>query len=67
MNNENIDTFEDDDDAVYALTPKMIAYIALKEAEFIDDYFNETIQMKLFWNVFVNEMEKAGWIKYDEK
>lgn len=56
----------EDDDARYVLAPKMIAYSALEEAEFIDDWLKETVQMKLFWKCFVEGMKKAGWIKDDE-
>ncbi len=66
MNEENVTTMlddEDDDNVKYVLAPKMIAYAALQEAEFIDDWLKETVQMKLFWRVFEEGMEKAGYVK----
>lgn len=56
----------DNDDERYVLTPKSIFYFALKDAEYIDDIINETLQMKVAWLSFVEGMRKAGYLQDNE-
>lgn len=49
----------DDEDAIYRLTPKACALLALQEAEYKSD-FAEDIQFKLFWKTFEDLMIKQG-------
>ena len=65
MRDEVLDNelYEYDDDAVFTITPKGIACLALEDAG-ICSWNDERINA--FWKIFELMMEKHGYLKYEE-